>query len=267
MKHTNDHRPKKPFAAFCHDVKHHPERPIILSEGDSWFSYPRRKSIVDHIQKMGRFDLYRLAKPGDEIVEIMSGKQKRILRRLLIKFPIDLILFSGGGNDITSEDLVSLLKDRSKTNSWEDAINKERFYRRLQHIKDAYLDLIDLRDDHRETCTIMTHGYDYPIPSDVGARLFGYKVSGPWMKPYMEQKNITSKIEQKHIAKWLIQHFDEMLMDIESKTKNFIYIKTPGTLNAEDWGDELHPTSAGFKKIADKFKPELKRLFPDTSIR
>ncbi len=264
---SNDHRPKTRFAAFRYDVKHYPKRPIILSEGDSWFSYPTRKNIIDHIQKMGRFDLYRLEKSGDEIVEIMSGKQKRKLRKLLIKFPVDLILFSGGGNDITSEDLFSLLNDRSKVNSWEDAINKERFYRRIQHIKNAYLDLIDLRDDYRETCTIMTHGYDYPIPSDVGACIFGCKVSGPWMKPYMEQNNITSKDEQKNIAKWLIQHFDEMLMDLESTTKNFIYIKTAGTLNAEDWGDELHPTSAGFKKIANKFKPELQRLFPNKSIK
>ncbi len=264
---SNDHRPKTRFAAFCYDVKHYPKRPIILSEGDSWFSYPTRKNIIDHIQKMGKFDLYRLEKSGDEILEIMSGKQKRKLRRLFIKYPVDLILFSGGGNDITSEDLFSLLKDRSKVNSWEDAINKKRFYRRLQHIKNAYLDLIDLRDDYRETCTIMTHGYDYPIPSDVGAKLFGYKVSGPWMKPYMEQNNITSKVEQKHIAKWLIQHFDDMLIDLESKTNNFIHIKTTGTLNAEDWGDELHPTSAGFEKIANKFKPELKRLFPNTVIR
>lgn len=260
---SSNHRPQTPFAAFNYDVKHHPERPIILSEGDSWFSFPTRKNIIDHIQKMGKFDLYRLERSGDEIVEIMSGKQKRKLRNLLIKYPFDLILFSGGGNDITSEDLFSLLNDRSKVKSWEDAINKERFYRRLEHIKNAYLDLIDLRDDYRETCTIMTHGYDYPIPCDKGACIFGYRVTGPWMKPYMEQNNITSKTEQRFIAKWLIQHFDEMLKDLESKTKNFIYIKTAGTLDPEDWGDELHPTSAGFKKIADKFKPELERLFPN----
>lgn len=262
MPSKNPH-PKTRYAIFLYDVKHYPRRPIIISEGDSWFSFPTRKNIIDYIQRMGRFDLYRLERSGDEIGEIMSGKQKRKLRRLFMKFPIDLILFSGGGNDIMSEDLFSLLNDRSKVHSWEEAINKERFYRRLQQIKNAYLDLIDLRDDYRETCTIMTHGYDYPIPSDVGACLFGCRVAGPWMKPYMEQSNITSKTEQINVAKWLMQHFDKMLQDLESKTDNFIYVKTAGTLSPEDWGDELHPTSAGFKKIADKFKPDLERLFPN----
>lgn len=83
------------------------------------------------------------------------------------------------------------------------------------------------------------------------------------MKPYMEQSNITSKTEQINVAKWLMQHFDKMLQDLESKTDNFIYVKTAGTLGPEDWGDELHPTSEGFKKIADKFKPDLERLFPN----
>ena len=80
-------------------------------------------------------------------------------------------------------------------------------------------------------------------------------------------KNIKLKGEQKKIAKWLICQFNEMLKDLESKTDKFVYVKTPGTLTEKDWGDEIHPTSKGFKKIANKFKPKLKQLFPNVAIR
>jgi len=172
-----------------------------------------------------------------------------------------------GGNDIVGKGLLNLLKDRNTVSNWEDVIHKTNFNKKLQEIKNAYMELIKIRNDKRPTCTIMTHGYDYPIPSDVGACFVGIKIAGPWMKPYMEKKNITLASEQKKIAKWMIQQLNEILKDLESRTNNFIYIKTPGTLTANEWGDEIHPTNAGFKKIANKFKLKLKRLFPNTSIK
>ena len=53
----------------------------------------------------------------------------------------------------------------------------------------------------------MTHGYDYPIPSMVGAKLIGLTVAGPWMKPYMIEKGINNQQDQNKIAKRLIQDF------------------------------------------------------------
>lgn len=260
-------RSTRSVAQFKRLIKRYDHRPVIISEGDSWFDYPIRRNTIDYIQNMGRFNLLRLETSGHEIVEIMSGSQKRKLRNLLVWYPVDLILFSGGGNDIVGEDLLPLLKDRRTVNTWKDAIHKVNFNRRLQQIKNAYLDLINIRDDQRPTCTIMAHGYDYPIPSDVGACFLGFKISGPWMKPHMETRNIVMKSEQKKIAKWLIQKFNEIIIDLERKTDNFIYIKTPGTLSANEWDDEIHPNKAGFKKIANKFKPKLKKLFPHMTIR
>ena len=248
-------------------LKRYPRRAVIISEGDSWFDHPFRRDTIECIHSMGRFNLLRLESFGDEVVEIMTGKQKKKFRNVLDCYPVELILFCGGGNDIVGKGLLNFLKDRNSVNSWEDAIHKTNFRKKLREIKNAYKELVKIRNDKRPACTIMTHGYDYPIPSDIGARLIGIRVSGPWMKPYMEKKNITSPREQKQIAKWLIQQFNEILKDLERTTSNFIYVKTPGTLNANEWGDEIHPTNAGFKKVANKFKPKLKKLFPNTSIK
>ena len=263
----SDLRSTRQVDIFKRLIKKYDHRPVIISEGDSWFAHPLRTNTINHIQKMGRFNLLRLETSGHEIVEIMSGKQKRKLRDLLDCYPVDLLLFSGGGNDIVGEDFLPLIKDRRTVSTWEDAIHKTNFNLRLQQIKNAYKELINIRNANRPSCTIMTHGYDYPIPSDVGARFAGIKITGPWMKPYMVQQHITLKSEQKKIAKWLIQKFNEMLIDLEGRTQNFIYVKTPETLTVNEWGDEIHPTNAGFKKIANKFKPKLKQLFPNTTIK
>ena len=263
---TISNRPTAPEAAFRYDIKRYPSRPVIISEGDSWFANPLRDNLMVQISRMGRFSLLRLEKSGDEIVNILSSKQKRKLRRLLSRYPVPLLLISGGGNDIVGPELLPLLKDRTSVNSWQEAIHKTRFKRRMQQIKNAYLDLIDLRDDCRADCTIMTHGYDYPIPSDKGAELGPIKISGPWMKPYMEEKNIVLRSEQKKIARWLITEFNVMLKGLADNTNDFVYVKTPGTLVENDWGDEIHPKSRGFKKISRKFVPHLRALFPGRAI-
>ena len=248
-------------------IKRFDHRPVIITEGDSWFDHPLRRDTIDCIQNMGRFNILRLESFGDEVTKIMSGKQKKTLRNILVWHPVELILFSGGGNDIVGKGLLNLLKDRNTVSSWKEVIHKTNFNQKMRNIKKAYKDLIEIRNDKRPDCTIMAHGYDYPIPSDVGAQLVGIKIAGPWMKPYMEKRNITLVGEQKKIAKWLIQQLNEMLVDFERKTNNFIYVKTPGTLAINEWGDEIHPTNPGYKKIANKFKPKLKKLFPNTSIK
>ena len=247
---------------FKRSVIKTPNRPVILSEGDSWFDYPLHKNTVDYIERMGSFSMLRVENNGDELLAILSGKQKGKIRKLLRKYPFELILFSGGGNDIVGEDLLSLLNKKKPSYSWEQCINKKRALRRIKQLEGAYLDLIYLRDDNRPNCTIMVHGYDYPLPSESGVKIGPFKVIGPWMKPAMEEKKIFDQRDQNAIARWLIESFNETLHTIARKNKNFIVIETPGTLNSKEWVDEIHPTSRGFQKIAEKFRPELIRLFP-----
>jgi hypothetical protein len=46
--------------------------------------------------------------------------------------------------------------------------------------------------------------------------------------------------------------------------KKFIVVQTQGTLTpcASDWQNEIHPSSAGFAKIAQKFQDSLGVVFP-----
>ena len=55
-----------------------------------------------------------------------------------------------------------------------------------------------------------------------------------------------------------------MLADLAKNHANFVHVKTRNTLSEKEWNDELHPSRAGFKQIAEKFRAQLKKQFPGT---
>jgi len=63
------------------------------------------------------------------------------------------------------------------------------------------------------------------------------------------------------VARWLVDEFNTTLASINRK--GFTHVKTPGTLSASQWNDEIHPKSLGFKAIARVFETALRDQFPD----
>lgn len=169
------------------------ERPRLLIEGDSWVSTPHTENLAQQVNRRSDLAILNIASPGDEAVTMLSGNQRTKLREALRDDDYDFpaLLFSAGGNDIVGQDLYELLHDLPPGAPWQEAVNEERLQRRVEQVRLAYLNLIDLRDDYRPDCVILSHGYDRPIPTDTGARLFGLKINGPWMKPYMTLRGIT----------------------------------------------------------------------------
>lgn len=268
------HRFTRRKDVFAKLLKWLPGRPSMITEGDSWFAYPpqsifygRGSNVIDHIQRKRRFSLLRLEANGDEAVAILAGKQIHNLAALLNRHrgKIDILLFSGGGNDIVGKwNMESLLKKWKPGMKPRDAIRNDRFRRKLKQIEIAYMSLIALRDDYCADCVIITHGYDYPIPSDSGASfLWGLVNTKPWMKPYMDKKGIPAGNAQEAIAKHMIKRFGETIQAIARNPtfeKGFRFVNTPGTLTRNGWLNEIHPTKKGFGKIADKIYPEIERV-------
>ena len=91
-------------------------RPSIISEGDSWFDYPKKllsdkpSNIIDHVhnQTKGKVNLLRMESNGDEATEMLSGDQRHRLTEILFKSTemgkqVDVLFFSAGGNDIVGD--------------------------------------------------------------------------------------------------------------------------------------------------------------------
>lgn len=256
---------RKLLKFFEPSIKKHPDWPVIISEGDSWFSFPIHANTIDHLDEMAghEISLLRLEASGDKALRIIGGKQKAKLAKYLKRYPVQALLFSGGGNDVVGEDLLSLLNQREPGMTWRQCINDITASARFDLLKSAYLDLVHLRNENRPDCKIYVHGYDWAIPSGKGAGvLWGLKV-GPWMKPYLVTKGVTDPVDQGHIIRWLLASFHEILETI-AQEPDVVLVPTLGTLSATEWNDELHPTRKGFEKIAGKFRAELHKQFPAT---
>jgi hypothetical protein len=250
---------------FVPSIRQHPDWPVIISEGDSWFSFPIHANTVDFLDEMAkrRISLLRLEASGDRALKIIGGRQKIRLADYLHRYPVQALLFSGGGNDVVGSNLLPLLNQREPGMTWQDCINPTTTDARFDALRSAYLDLIHLRNENRPDCRIYLHGYDWAIPSGRGAKLWGIKV-GPWMRPNLERKGITDPEDQRKIIRELLERFAGMQRDLVPNHENVVVVRTQDTLTASEWNDELHPSRRGFEKIATKFRTELKKQFPGT---
>ena len=274
-----DIRSTKNQDVFRRLIRNFPERPIIISEGDSWFAYPPKNlilgshsNVIDHIQRKRKFNFLRLESNGDEVVSMISGQQGKRLAKLLKRYPVNIVLFSGGGNDIVGEyDMDLFLRCKIPDMDWESCIHKPRFFRKLIQIENAYRLLIDMRDEYSPDPkpVIITHTYDYPLPSFHGAEFLGGIIkTKSWMKPYMELKGITDPEDQKRIARYFLSEFAKVLKLVaRDNPGKLIVVDTCNTLAPGEWLNEIHASEDGYKKIADKIyrvmEDTLRTNFPD----
>lgn len=260
----------------------HTDRINIVAEGDSWFAYPKkhllwgkRSNILDwvarSVYRSKKVNLLRLASNGDEAVAMLAGEQKMQLAEILksANDRVDLILFSGGGNDVVGKwDMERLLRPYEPGFTATDCIHTKRFQRKLLQIRLAYEELIELRDEYAPSARIVTHTYDFLKPSKVSARFVAGLVSvGPWIYPYLVEKNIPENLHQPVVIH-LLTEMRLMLEKLAARPGNrrkLFVVNTQGTLrpgHGSDWKDEMHPTSSGFKRLSRLFYKEMRRLEP-----
>lgn len=242
--------------------------PDILAEGDSWFSYwlPDEGNLLNALdRKLGSRDLgiLSLAQTGDQARDMLSGSSREELIEYFRAYPrkIRTIMFSGGGNDITSTRLVEILKpDCSAATDARECFRPGQPDRRLDEIATAYRELILLRDRYCPNAQILAHCYDYAVPD--GRGVLG---SMGWLKPPMDFCKVRADMEiRRKIVATLIDGLALRLGSIATSASEFYFVDTRHTLSYPDqWRDELHPTADGHEDLADRFLPYLlRRLAP-----
>lgn len=263
---------------FARMSKEEKDRINIVFEGDSWFAYPaqlfadrRFANVLYHIwcrfngSEGVKANILNLSSVGDNAVDMFSpnsddmDKLKAVFEETeSIKF----VLVSAGGNDVVGEHdpengklgLEPLLKEFQKGFKTEDCINKDKFKERLGSIKGAYENLIGLKKELLPNAKIITHTYDFMLPSGEPADFWPFKI-GPWILPYMKDREIPENLRF-GVIKYLLTEFKDMLNGLQKKCDGcFIAVDTQGTLTPDSelhWLNEIHPTEKGFGLIADK---------------
>ena len=239
----------------------------IVAEGDSWFDYPAPffgGGIVPRLERRLGVPILSLAKAGDEVRNMLGVEERKILTQQLgngspAGGKWDVLLFSGGGNDIVGDPMALWIRDFNAAAPAASLISAARVGAALELVRAGYEDLITIRDQLSPTTHLVLHGYDFAIPD--GRGVCGY---GPWMKPTFDLHRFPTIPSATAVVKAMLLEFAAMLQSLASSHSEVTFIKIQGTLPSvtSSWHNELHPSGTGFESIATVFHATLTVLFP-----
>jgi hypothetical protein len=239
----------------------------ILAEGDSWFDYPVPffgGAIIRRLEKKVGVPILNLAKAGDEVRYMLGVEERQLLTEHLTKGcpaggPWDVLLFSGGGNDIVDNPMALWIRDFDPLLTPEQQIHQPRFEAALALVRAGYEDLLSLRDRLSPGTHLVLQGYDFAIPDGRGICHLG-----PWLKPTFDLRGFPSKAAAFATVKAMLRRFAEILTDV-TRTPGVTFINGQGTLpeKKSSWHNELHPSQDGFDLFAKVFYRTLNTRVPD----
>lgn len=262
-------------------LPHFPDR-RVLAEGDSWFTisgipaynllfalrFPKPTCIVN------------CAFPGDRIKHMSQISENRQLQQALSRWGgvrWDLILLSGGGNDLIdrADDIIldADKRDPARIQGQADYCDEDKLKKLIQDIQSGYRRIAALRDapgSPNRGVPILTHTYDYATPRNAPAN-FIFGSLGPWLYKALN-KNAVPQSDWVGVADYLIDRLAEGILALSkggNRLQQFYVVNTRGTLiRAElgntgpstDWQNEIHPNGMGYKKLAKRMAKKLNAL-------
>ena len=250
---------------------------ILVAEGDSWFDYPFH-DVLKLLDEQFGYRIESGAHRGDAVESMAyGGGQIREIVRLLDRLAQDgkvpaAILLSGGGNDVAGPEFAMLLNHKDSPLAGLNATVLDGVID--QRIRTAYVHILSLVTNvcrqlwpRQPAIPILVHGYDYPVPDGRGFLGGWGPLPGPWLEPGFRQKNYADLQERIAIAATLIERLNAMLRSIVAMAafRHVRYVDLRNTLSTRPgdyrkwWGNELHPTRAGFIKVTQRFVDVLRK--------
>jgi lysophospholipase L1-like esterase len=245
-----------------------PEK-TVYAEGDSWFDKftpigTRGTNLLDALRAPFVTAVVDVSHIGDEIQEMVRGRQERQTRTLLKMFSFDAILLSAGGNDLRAL-FEHVFAERSQP--WTkaevmDLVHRSRHHSFFAPVVADIARFFDLRDRSQRNANtpILLHGYDYLQPRPAGAQIFaGTRLgTGPWLYPLLRRANLDDA-QMRAVADAVIDELNAQLAQLCRGSANVTFIDQRGLLTpaapgsegpSNDWMDEIHPNDRGYGKLA-----------------
>jgi hypothetical protein len=247
---------------YARKIRNGPSIKRMVSEGDSWHLYPELiREIIDHLNDDPRLAIFSTDGAGDTLDSIWDERlesNKGFQKSIAMERP-SVFLFNGGGNDLlqgkVQADGTVIGNLFFHLNAFSAGMTAAQL---IKPSIEAEFDTVDrrIRDIIAQALQfpflkkIVIHGYDYPFPAN-----------DVWLGKPMAKRGITSPVLQRQICMLLMDKFHARLLRIQqgfAATGRVFYVDVRGCVpNKSDWHDELHPNSAGFKKVAARIKPLL----------
>ncbi len=236
-------------------------RPVLVSEGDSWFQFPiLLDDVIDNLS-----DAYTIRSLGaagataEEIIE--DGEYRRTLSEL--KDRVEAFLFSAAGNDVIGEDrdgnpeIQRLLLERTGNQSAAQLINRTGLREKMDFLRGAYETMIrEVRGiQGLGALPILVHGYDIPFAGAADdARDPIWTGPDSYLGAPLRDMKIEAPELQREVLTILIDALYGMLDDLAAAHPGVLVVDCRGTLPRRgDWADEIHGTSKGYGRVAQRF--------------
>lgn len=281
------------ITVFTPDEVEHPDRPAPLSDfnrqfiaqGDSWFSMgglPLQSSnLFDGMSTRTAACAVNFASPGAVLRRMTDTvRERRFLRHL--NGPLSrrwsALLLSGGGNDLIEAAAVdptqpAALRLLATQAEWGAGVAEDRYlsdagWQTFSVHLDAVMQQL-LRERDRglnRGIPVVLHTYDLAVPRASGAG-FG---RGPWLQPSLVKYGVPQDAWAA-VSALMLRRLKALLFQIAATTPDgsVHVVDTQGTLTparvtdtgaTADWLNEIHPTSAGYRKLSAHWAPVLDRL-------
>lgn len=245
--------------------------PVLVSEGDSWFQFPfLLEDVIDQLSSDHL--IWSLDAAGDTARNMVYGNSEYMKGLVRMKERrVRAFLFSAAGNDVIGQDergdpvLASLLKTHQTGRSAAWHIDQARLSTILLFLENAYRAVVAAvrKDADFRRLPIVIHGYDYAIPGGFAGdpRKPVWAKQDQWLGGAMRKKKIVDVDLQREIIRILIDALYDMLARVagDPASSRVYLVDVRGTLALGEWADEIHPTNAGFKKVAKLFRATLKK--------
>lgn len=246
--------------------------PVIV-QGDSWTNYLPGNDLVKSLRHTG-YSIRNFGTGGDTLENMLYGSKynddwKRqpsehpeVLEAVKNEHP-RFFIFSGCGNDIAGDEFASYLNHKDSVEGQVDPLRIDYSKYMINTVfRNGYEKMITSVHAASPNTKILIHGYGYAVPTGKGVvNLLGKHIIGPWLKPALVSKGITSNLEQWNLVKRQVDLFNDMLASLAVKYHGKVtHIDLRDTIQPTDWVNELHLNREGFDKAAGLFDAEMQAV-------
>ncbi len=275
----------------------------VVAEGDSWFEHPVVYDVIDWLSDLGkdRYAIYSIARGGDFLTNMLE--EREYITELSLIRP-EIFLLSAGGIELVNGRRVALMLDKKRnfvTEEYQqthpiirdtlirgDLTDEQRemllrgvsfftkeFFVLMAVLELSYKYLIKQLRKKFTDLKIITHGYDYTIPSfQRGPGIVKFLINliggnGQHFKEPMMLRGITNEKDQRAISFAMIHLFSEAMIRIATDPifgRNVYHIDCRGYARDEDWHDELHLRPRSIKKVAQTYLKAMDSATSDQKI-
>jgi len=255
-------------------------RPVLVSEGDSFFQMPVVLDVVDHLEQDHL--VWSLDAAGATLEEMVGPKAEYMegLRRQRDR--VRAFLFSGAGNDVVGFYRDAAGRERSVLSEIvspfepgkppEAYIDNDAFRNTLGKVVGGYETIIHNVRAEFPSLPILVHAYDYalPWPQPEEWREPAYQIPrNSWLGGPLKQRGIKESAAPglpALVIREIVDALDCRLRTLcggnaGGRHAHVYMVDTVGTtIDRTAWVDELHLSSEGYRAMAEKFRGVLRSV-------